>query len=502
MLLEQAKSYYRRSSVRNALYNAAETALLPLLWVIATPIFITRLGVEQYGLWMLVNALTGLGGGALGLGLADATIKFVSKYRALGQEQKVIQVIRGTITIYAVLGLVTGAVVFFSAELMATRLFNIAPGELALGILALQIAGLGMFIRFFDDVFRSVIYACERHDLNARITMVVQVATMIVNIVLVLLGYSLIAVLAVTFALLAAGVVVKATLTRRRFIPGLSLLPTWRLPETRSIVRFGFYAWMQSLLRLVQGNVDRFVIASLVSVGALSYYTVALRLAEIVHMVLARATSFIFPMVSRLIEAGELTHLRTIYNRATFVIVVLTGACITPLFLFGYSIFDVWMGEAFAMEATLVLYIILAKFMFHPLGIVNHQFLMGADLVRLNVLFMTVTAPIMIALMFLLIPQYGIAGAAMAKLVSIPSVILLRMVSEKQIFNRYNIVENFSYLMPSLLLLAAVVAVLAATDTLALNVYILLPTLAATGVVAALASFSVLRVFQSLRFIS
>jgi len=47
---------------------------LLVLYFVATPIFVHKLGVDQYGIWMLVNACFGFSG-VLAFGLSDATIK-------------------------------------------------------------------------------------------------------------------------------------------------------------------------------------------------------------------------------------------------------------------------------------------------------------------------------------------------------------------------------------------------------------------------------------------
>src|ERR1035438_6753012 len=46
-------------SLRNSSYSLADYLLLPVLWIVATPIFLRRLGVDQYGIWMLVNTVMG-----------------------------------------------------------------------------------------------------------------------------------------------------------------------------------------------------------------------------------------------------------------------------------------------------------------------------------------------------------------------------------------------------------------------------------------------------------
>ena len=66
-----------RRSLRNASWSILDYLVLPLLLLLVTPFLVFKLGIGRYGVWMLVNALTGTRG-VFNLGTGDATIKYVS----------------------------------------------------------------------------------------------------------------------------------------------------------------------------------------------------------------------------------------------------------------------------------------------------------------------------------------------------------------------------------------------------------------------------------------
>ncbi|MDQ5880182.1 MAG: hypothetical protein QG616_11, partial [Pseudomonadota bacterium] len=66
-----------RPLVLKASWSVAEQAVSPLMLLALTPFLLRQLGVEQYGLWMLVMALVGMGQLA-SLGAGTAVIKHVS----------------------------------------------------------------------------------------------------------------------------------------------------------------------------------------------------------------------------------------------------------------------------------------------------------------------------------------------------------------------------------------------------------------------------------------
>src|SRR3954469_12927835 len=77
-------SLSKEQLIKNSVWTFLEFTLYPVLMIVATPFFIGKLGIEQYGLWMLVNTIT-LGINVLNIGVGDSNIRLISKHRA---EQK------------------------------------------------------------------------------------------------------------------------------------------------------------------------------------------------------------------------------------------------------------------------------------------------------------------------------------------------------------------------------------------------------------------------------
>src|SRR5713101_3019503 len=98
-----------RRHVDNALYSVVDSLALPILMFFATPFLVSRLGLEKYGAWIIVNALVGTLGVA-NIGLGDATVKVVSRYRVTGSGSEIIQLIKTSLAAYTMVGgLVAGA---------------------------------------------------------------------------------------------------------------------------------------------------------------------------------------------------------------------------------------------------------------------------------------------------------------------------------------------------------------------------------------------------------
>ena len=414
-------------SLRNAAYSSADYLLLPILWFITTPIFVSQLGVEKYGIWMLVNSLLGFSG-VMAFGLSDATIKYVSKYRALGDQAGVVRVVRSTLTMYGVLSVLAGTIAFLGAPILVLHVFNVEEGNRTLAITALQIGALGIIARFLDSVFQSAMYGYERYDLAARVTMVTNAITMVINVILVLSGYGLTAILSTIVILLGLSGLCKAFILKRMLIPSLSLKPTWDRYALKEIFSFGLYSWLQGIGGMLLHQADRLLIASLMGTSALTYYVVCLQLAQQIHVVLSRATSFLFPMSSAIKETGDLVRLRRIYFEGLNLTTVAAVAVGLPLFIFSHNILSLWMGSAFADEAANLLRILIFVLTLLATSIVPYYYLNGTGFVRLNTLFVIISGTVVTIAALFLIPWLGVLGAAWPRLANTPTSIIARTI--------------------------------------------------------------------------
>lgn len=415
-----------KRSLRNAIYSIVDYLLLPILWLITTPIFVSRLGVDLYGIWMLSNTFLISFSGIVSFGLTDATIKYISKYRALGDDMGVVRVVRSTLTVYGVLGSSGGVVAFLVAPLLVHHVFKVGSENISTAIVALQIGGVGIIVRFLDSVFQSAIYGYERYDLAACVTMVTNAVTMVLNVALVLNGYSLIEILIATIILLGISGIAKALIVKYVLIPNLIFSPLFDKAALSEIFGFGLYSWLQSISGILLHQVDRLLVVSLLGTSALTYYIVCLQLAQQIHAVLARAFSFMFPLSSAIRERGDFQRLRYIYFKGSNFTIIAAVAIGLPLFIFSYNILTRWMGGTFADKADNVLRVLVFSYTLLATSIVPYYYLNGTGFVRLNTIFGVISSMTVMFVSWFLIPWLGIVGAAWARLANIPITIVSR----------------------------------------------------------------------------
>src|SRR5260370_41253739 len=96
-----------------------------LVGVFLSPYIRHRLGDAAYGIWVLIFSLTGYYG-LFDLGIRSSIIRYVSKYTATGDKEKLAQFVNTGLFSYTGIGLLSMALtVFLSAS--AEHMFKIPP---------------------------------------------------------------------------------------------------------------------------------------------------------------------------------------------------------------------------------------------------------------------------------------------------------------------------------------------------------------------------------------
>jgi O-antigen/teichoic acid export membrane protein len=420
-----------RGSASNAAYNVMDYLAQPVLMVVFAPLLVRHLGFDHFGIWMLVTALAGTFG-MLQAGMGDATTKYVSAYRGQHDLPSVVRVIRGTLTLSALLGGLTALALFLAAPVLVQHVFKIEPGDYRMAARAIQIGASVLFLRSISSVFSNTLRAHEAYGPSARINVFVKVAIIASAVVLVLCGHGVVAMMYATVGLTALGLILLI-LAVRCLLPGASLWPTLETRTWREVFHFSFYSWVQSISAATFSQADRLLVAALLGTSPLAYYTICVQLAQQVHGLPAAAFDFLFPHVSAKHQAGNRKGLKKVYRLAIAANFLLSASLMLPLVLFGRQILSVWMGKSFADHSYLLLSILAISFFTLSLNVAPYFTLLGLGKVRFVSLTTLFGGALSLAGTVALVPFLGLIGAATGRLFYGPIISLNYLKVEKSL---------------------------------------------------------------------
>ncbi len=404
-----------RAGVVNGVSGIADYLVQPLGMLLAAPFLLHRLGLAQYGLWMIASAAIG-SGGLLSTGFSDMAVKYVSMYRGRGDWHSVVRVIQSSIAINLTLGLLMAVVLWIAAPLAAVHIFHIQQSLQSVFIQSIRLGSAALLVRSLDSILVSVLRAYEQYRPAVQITVFTRSLVLVSAVVLVARGHGVVSIMLATLVVNAAGMMLQA-LAVRSHIGAVSFVPSWNNELLPAISSFGCFSWLQALSGIVFGQADRLIVGALLGTSAVAYYSICTQAAQPIHGVVASGLHFLFPHLSAKHSTMPMGELKPVVMAALWLNLGLVAALCLPLAILSKPILTLWMGPAFAAQVAPILSLTAVGFGLVGLNVTGHYVLMAVGAVRyVTLLNLAAGVAMMGAIAGLTLP-FGLNGAAMGRLV-------------------------------------------------------------------------------------
>lgn len=398
-----------RQSVGQAVWAGVEYLAYPVLMFLSTPFLIRHLGVEAFGLWMLVAAIAASWGLA-NLGVAPMITRYVAMHRDEAGLNTAVQVVRFGLGRSLIGGAGVGALLLLGAPWLAAGWLH-AMGEPSQVIAALQVSALMIVLAQIEFAFKSALKGFELFGVAARLELVFKTALVAASVMLVWRGMGIEAVLLAmpVFALLNC---VVYGLVIARIMGGKVCLPRLRKPVGDAHV-FAGWNWLQIISGVMFHQVDRLLIGSLLGAAPLGVYAVCMQVAQQIHALPAALFSFLLPRMSRAAAhtANDTSRERLMLLAGAFVALALGGGVI----LLAPWILDLWMGEEFSRQYGGLLAVLAGGYLLLSINVVPHFLTLAAGSARYISILNLVGGILAMILCVALIYDFELLGVAVSK---------------------------------------------------------------------------------------
>ncbi len=393
-------NFIRSKNLWNATWSSLDAVVYPTLMLLSTPIFINKLGVELYGLWMFVNTIIA-SIGILNIGLGDATVKFISKYLVEGNKHKVNKVIEATYAVYLVLCVVVLIVTIILAFIIREyNWLNLPQKNNELIFQTIQIAGVTLGLKFIEQIFLAVFKGFERYDLSAKLSLFGKVSSLVANLILVYLNYSLFDIFISTCLITAVYLFVEGWMVYR-FTGFVKFIPSFEKKYIKEIFSFGIWTWFQSIIGIASGQVDKFIVLSLSDIKVFAYYSLALTVFTQIHSFFSASISWIFPVISKKIYAGE--RVDFLYNKIQFYFLSIVTIILSLFYIVKDPFILYWLKDETYKHTIDFISLFVCYNLVMATTIIPYYFLNSSSYFKLNTIFMLInlaSRAVFIPLMF------------------------------------------------------------------------------------------------------
>lgn len=399
------------SIVRNTRWNFLGFAFPIVVALFAIPALINGLGAQRFGVLAMGWAVMGYFA-LFDFGIGKATTKFVSEFGAEKDTKQLANLVWNAIYLHLALGLVSGLVFAAIAPWLDHNVFKIPP--------ALQGQTLGSFYWLAASVpvivatscLRSVLEALQRFDLVNLVKIPISAMNYLAPLVILYFTTDLVVVIAVISLNRILGLVAYLWLCLihfPEFKSGFRLNP--RL--VKLLVGYGGWVTVSSLVVPSIVFADRFFIAGLFSLEAVTYYATPYEVVTKLWIFSASLLGALFPVFSAL----SLTHTKEIdevSQRATHYLLFVVAPLVGLILTLGREALLLWVGEPFAVQSTAVAKWLAVGVLINVLAQVPFTVLQAVGRPQVVARLQLLQLPFYLLLTWYLVNHYGSVGAAMA----------------------------------------------------------------------------------------
>jgi O-antigen/teichoic acid export membrane protein len=338
--------------VRSGFFNLLGYGASALYMLLILPLIVGYVGIEEYGLWTLVLALSGYVG-LMDLGIGTSFVPYIARYVSLASYDEVNKVVQHGLLFYVGISLIVVAAGYAVAASLFS-LVNLPAAYLESARLMFLLALLGFAFSSVAGVFGSVLTALQRVDaFNALLVgfLLLKLATIAVVLEL---GYGLMGVMWADLTITIISIV-PFVIMARKFVPQLSLRWSgYDAPLMRSLIGFGTKLQVSRIADIVQAHFDKLILSRFVGLSAVSMYDFGSRPGGRLRALPLTAIASLVPAVSALNATDEAGRIRAAVVRSTRYLAIVAVGMFAFFLCFAGQFVEVWLGSGFERAAMVL----------------------------------------------------------------------------------------------------------------------------------------------------
>ncbi len=390
---------------------------------VTTPYIALGLGAEQYGLYTLLFLFVGYSA-ALDFGLSFALVKHVAEHDPETDRAQIDSFVSTATAVYVAIAAAFVVTLVVGRGWIATRLFRVPVELVPAARDATLLVACAVPFATATTVFNALFRGLLRFEYVALFSVVNASAYSIGAALLVSAGASLRAVMGLYTGVTAASALMQWAVLRR-VLPGFRPIPRFEVKRLRQLFGFGSFMAFNQVSGIALLQLDRLVIARVLSLPMVAYYAVSFGISQRLNMLGAAAATVTFPHASASTARGELDEFRRQHLQAARVVAWLTLAPTLAVIILADQILKYWMSPAFALHGTLPLRLLAFGILWISVASLDAVSIEGSGRPWVTSVFMAITGVTNVVGLVVLTPRWGLGGAAASVTFSLVALSLL-----------------------------------------------------------------------------
>ena len=418
---DQERPFRRRLVVNTAMTGLGNVWSI-VVSAIALPLTLHGLGINAFGLWVLVQTFSAFTGwfALVDFGIGTAATRFLAARAAVGDENGTATCAATAMASFVVAGAV--AMLGFAAlgREFLPGMFSVRASDQAVFRTTIAIFAVQLFVDVLTRGAECCLEGLNRVDLARGIELGRRTLTVGSVAVVALAGGGLVAVAAVSLATsIPACIVAQCVLYR--------CLPRWPARPNRAELATLFgYGRDIALLRpigVVHRMMDRVIVGATLGPAAVALVEIATQVQVGADAILSASTYSVIPSASWLDARGDRVHLAELFVRGTRLAVLATVPFIVVPAILAPELVRTWLGDDKSAASGLIVVALAYILLTAPVQVASNV-LVGIGRAR-SVLWPALAAVVVnFVVSIVLVRHVGIVGAFIGTLVAAPFVVV------------------------------------------------------------------------------
>ena len=353
------RTFEKKQILKNVGSSWSALAINVIVGIFLSPFILHRLGDAAFGIWVLIFSITGYYG-LFDLGIRSSIIRYVSKYTATDDREKLTGFVNTAIFSYSCIGIVS-MVLTTALSSSVERVFKIPPEMHSQARLLLLMVGASVSLGFPLGVFGGMLEGLQRFYILNWTSIGATLVRAALIVYFLNRGYGLLTVAFLTVVLPIFSSILRGFIVFRLCPMPISLKYVDR-DSFRHMANYGGTTFLVMVAARLRFRTDELVLGAMMSTVAVAWFNIGARIVDYAQEFVSSLAQVFVPMSSQSEAVGNLDRVRKIYIAGNRVCAFLILPITAILIVFGKHIIRIWVGARYVPHSYPVLVVMIIPF--------------------------------------------------------------------------------------------------------------------------------------------
>ncbi|MBS3076645.1 oligosaccharide flippase family protein [Candidatus Pacearchaeota archaeon] len=390
-------------------------------------------GSEVYGLFSLAFTISSIFVAIALLGFADGLVRYIALYRGKNENEKIKYVFRFVLSISLIAGFFLSLILFLGSDFISVNIFH--NSELAI---FLKIFSAAVFLMVVFGVFFSVLRAFEKIFWYSLITNISQnFLKILFLLLLIFIGLNSNAV-SLSYVLSILGALIFSYIICKYQIPWIfkkSTLVKGKKNEIRGeLMKYSLPIMFLGIFSFLFNNLDSLALGFFKNASEVGIYNTAIIIVSMVWFTQELFMQLFLPLVTKEFSRGNLVLVKEISKQVGKWIFAINLPISIIVILFPNAVINILFGSQFIAAGNALRILGIGQLIF-SLGSLSTNLILITGRSKLVLINLIAIALVNFILEIILVPGYGLIGAALAATISMSLLSLILLIEVKYLLS-------------------------------------------------------------------